>query len=163
MEVYDLNIRSSEVDFRVFFEWFKAKDDEDPQIQMVKSAISQVLPEFKDFRLHPFPLSLRINRQGQDLDLNQLSLGERCLIALVGDLARRLTLASSLAHPAIVLIDELELHLSPIRQETILARLEAVFPNCQFIITTTSPVILSSVQPESIHILGSTPEGIIVK
>jgi predicted ATP-binding protein involved in virulence len=61
----------------------------------------------------------------------------------------------------IVLIDEIELHLHPQWQHKIIPRLTETFPNCQFIVTTHSPQVLSHVQPENIYILQSTPNGII--
>jgi predicted ATP-binding protein involved in virulence len=85
---------------------------------------------------------------------------------MVGDIARRLAIANpSLDDPlqgeGIVLIDEIELHLHPQWQHKIIPRLTETFPNCQFIITTHSPQVLSHVQPENIYILQSTPNGII--
>jgi hypothetical protein len=102
----------------------------------------------------------------EELSIDQLSDGEKCLLAMVGDIARRLAIANpSLDDPlqgeGIVLIDEIELHLHPQWQHKIIPRLTETFPNCQFIVTTHSPQVLSHVQPENIYILQSTPDGII--
>jgi hypothetical protein len=85
---------------------------------------------------------------------------------MVGDIARRLAIANpSLDDPlqgeGIVLIDEIELHVHPKWQRKIIPDLTRTFPNCQFIVTTHSPQVLSHVQPENIYILQSTPDGII--
>jgi predicted ATP-binding protein involved in virulence len=61
----------------------------------------------------------------------------------------------------IVLIDEIELHLHPKWQRKIIPDLTRTFPNCQFIVTTHSPQVLSHVYSENIYILQSTPDGII--
>lgn len=82
------------------------------------------------------------------LEVNQLSDGEKNLLALVGDLARRLALANpGLENPlegeGIVLIDEIELHLHPEWQRSVISHLTETFPNCQFFLTTHSPQVLS--------------------
>jgi predicted ATP-binding protein involved in virulence len=102
----------------------------------------------------------------EELTINQLSDGEKCLLAMVGDIARRLAIANpSLDDPlqgeGIVLIDEIELHLHPKWQRKIIPDLTRTFPNCQFIVTTHSPQVLSHVYSENIYILQSTPDGII--
>jgi predicted ATPase len=51
----------------------------------------------------------------------------------------------------IVLIDEVELHLHPAWQRIILGKLCEVFPNCQFIVSTHSPVVLSELQNGKIY------------
>ncbi len=98
--------------------------------------------------------------RGVRLDVGQLSDGEKCLLALAGDLARRMVLAAPriadpLALPAVVIIDEIELHLHPGLQRIILPRLMKVFPRTQFIVSTHSPQVLSSVRAEKVRLLES--------
>ncbi|MEK8018019.1 MAG: AAA family ATPase [Candidatus Parabeggiatoa sp.] len=52
-----------------------------------------------------------------------------------------------------VLIDEIDLHLHPSWQRAVVPHLMQIFPNCQFIMTTHSPLILTDVAPEHIVIL----------
>jgi predicted ATP-binding protein involved in virulence len=106
---------------------------------------------------------MTITKQGQELIINQLSDGEKCLLAMVGDLARRLAIANpSLPDPlqgsGVVLIDEIELHLHPKWQREIIPALTRTFPNCQFIVTTHSPQVISQVKPEGIYILERTDD-----
>jgi hypothetical protein len=61
--------------------------------------------------------------------------------------------AAALAHSAVVLIDEVELHLHPGLQRTFLPSLRRVFPNAQFIVTTHSPQVLSSVHSRNVRII----------
>lgn len=92
-----------------------------------------------------FGRKIRIDRLPRHLDVSQLSDGERSVLALVLDLTRRLAQANvGLPDPAanaaaIVLIDELELHLHPGWQRSIADHLTQTFPRCQFIATTHSP------------------------
>lgn len=103
--------------------------------------------------------SLCVRKNGIALNVSQLSDGERSMLALVFDLSRRLALANpQLDDPlregkGIVLIDELDLHLHPSWQRTIVDRLTETFPNCQFIATTHSPQIVGEVPPEQIILI----------
>lgn len=124
-------------------------------------AAEQFLPEFGN--LHVIRESdinfLMIEKKERLLNISQLSDGERGMLCLALDLARRLSLANpDLENPvldgtAIVLIDELDLHLHPQWQRTIVDRLTSTFPNCQFIATTHSPQIIPSVEPEQVLLI----------
>lgn len=103
--------------------------------------------------------TLLLDKAGMTLDVRQLSDGERSIVALVLDVARRLAQANpKLADPlrdgqGVVLIDELDLHLHPRWQRTIVGKLEETFPRCQFIATTHSPQIIGEVKPEGLILL----------
>jgi predicted ATP-binding protein involved in virulence len=101
-----------------------------------------------------------VEKAGDRLSFDQLSTGEQTIIALVGDLARRLVMANpELNNPlegdGVVLIDEIDLHLHPSWQKKILPLLSKTFPNCQFIVTTHSPLVLSRLAPNDIFILSA--------
>jgi predicted ATP-binding protein involved in virulence len=89
------------------------------------------------------------------LVINQLSSGEKNLLALVGDLTRRMYLANLEGNPldgnGIVLIDEIDVHLHPKWQQKVVTRLREVFPNIQFVVTTHSPLVLSNVYSKHIR------------
>jgi predicted ATP-binding protein involved in virulence len=111
--------------------------------------------------------NLLIDKAGVTLDPQQLSDGERGMLALALDLTRRLSQANpDLANPlegeAIVLIDELDLHLHPQWQRTIVKKLTTTFPNCQFIATTHSPLIIGEVEPSGLILLKQEDNGIKV-
>jgi predicted ATP-binding protein involved in virulence len=53
----------------------------------------------------------------------------------------------------VVLIDEIELHLHPSWQRRVLGDLTRTFPNCQFIVTTHSPQVLSEVPNEAVIVV----------
>ena len=97
--------------------------------------------------------TLLLDKNDMTLNARQLSDGERGLLALVFDLVRRLSLANpELDDPlqdgkAVVLIDELDLHLHPQWQRTVVEKLTKTFPNCQFIATTHSPFVIQSLEP----------------
>lgn len=92
--------------------------------------------------------------------LRELSDGYRGLIALVCDLARRAAQLNPLAGEellstvsGVVVIDEIDLHLHPIWQTTVLPDLVRVFPNVQFVVTTHSEQVISSVRKENVRAL----------
>jgi predicted ATP-binding protein involved in virulence len=61
----------------------------------------------------------------------------------------------------VILIDEIELHLHPYWQRRVIPALTRTFPNCQFIVTTHSPQVISHVKPEGIYVLEKTETGIM--
>jgi ABC-type multidrug transport system ATPase subunit len=129
-------------------------------IEVLREAVLRFLPDYKNLR----PSSeddgrLLVDHAGVELDVGQLSDGERGVMALVLDLARRLSIANqSLDDPlrtgeAIVLIDEIDLHLHPKWQRQIVRNLVEVFPQCQFIATTHSPQVIGEVEHDRIQII----------
>ena len=171
-------LAAKSITFDSFFKWFRNIEDlenenrrDEPdyrnkKLAAVRMAIHELIPEFDNLRVRRNPLRMTVNKNTQELIIDQLSDGEKCLLAMVGDIARRLAIANpSLDDPlqgeGIVLIDEIELHLHPTWQRKIIPDLTRTFPNCQFIVTTHSPQVLSHVYSENIYILQSTPDGII--
>jgi len=112
-----------------------------------------------NFNHSRIPSFLTITKNNQDFKLEQLSEGEKMLLMLVTDLARRLSIANpglgveALHGKGIVLIDEIDLHLHPQWQRMVIPSLTQTFPNCQFIVTTHSPQVLSNVKRENVFIL----------
>jgi predicted ATP-binding protein involved in virulence len=157
-------------DFRLFFQWFREREDienetrihdsahRDPQLQAVRRAIPALIPGFDNLRVQRNPLRMLVNKGDWRLYIDQLSDGEKGLLAMTGDLARRLAMANPCADDpllggGVVLIDEIELHLHPRWQGRVVPALERTFPNCQFILTTHSPQVLSRVRREQIVLL----------
>lgn len=83
-----------------------------------------------------------IQREGQTYDLAEMSSGEQAVFPLLYEFVR-LEIARS-----IILIDELELHLHPPQQQSLLASLRRIGPDCQFIMTTHSPYLESAIPDE---------------
>ncbi len=180
LDIQDLNFES-QMDalfsayghnFDVFFKWFKNIEDleneirlddnpnyRDEKLEVVRKAITTFLPEFSSIRVRRRGITEFVAKKNDEwLSLGTLSHGERLILAMIGDIARRLSVANpSLENPlegeGIILIDEIELHLHPKWQRTIVPRLEKTFPNIQFILTTHSPQVLSSMKRDNVFIL----------
>ncbi|MCD8199173.1 MAG: AAA family ATPase [Phascolarctobacterium sp.] len=95
-----------------------------------------------------------------ELTIEALSDGARSVISMAADLAYRMVRLNpdlgsraALDTPGIVLIDEVDMHLHPSWQQTVMLDLQQAFPSVQFIATTHSPQVLSTVGAEKIRIL----------
>lgn len=107
-------------------------------------------------------LYLSCRKSGVAIIDKQLSGGEKALLALVGGLAQHYTdRDGGLEKPGIVLIDEVELHLHPQWQRTVLPKLLDIFPNTQFIVSTHSPQIIGELPSEYVIRLEETESGIV--
>jgi predicted ATP-binding protein involved in virulence len=100
-----------------------------------------------------------LGKQGAQLFRN-LSDGQRIMLTLVGDLARRATMlnphlgkSALLETRGVVMIDELDLHLHPKWQRRVIGDLKRTFPGLQFITTTHSPQLIGEARPEEITVL----------
>lgn len=185
-DAYVQSLGEAPTTFRPFFDWFIAKENAesnarrykdpkhiDPALESMRQAISD-LTGFTDLYTDQTRTPARLMlRKGRDsLVVQQLSDGERGLLALVGDLTRRLaTVAAALGRPkanprdlaALVLIDEADLHLHPAWQVDLLSRLQQTFPACQFIVSTHSPTLIAQLPRESVFHLQRTPTGVKVE
>lgn len=123
-------------------------------------AVERFLPGYGNLRIESDNgPKLLIDRAKTALEVRQLSEGERGVLALVLDLTRRLAQANpELDDPAaeagaVVLIDEIDLHLHPKWQRQIARNLAETFPLCQFIATTHSPQVIGEVEHDRIQII----------
>ncbi|WP_252176137.1 AAA family ATPase [Endozoicomonas sp. 4G] len=163
-------------EFDSFFKWFRRQEDlenelrrdnvryRDPLLETVRNAISEFMEGFDNLRIRRRPLRMTVNKDGVELNIKQLSDGEKCLLALVGDLARRLaianpTLENKLDGDGVVLIDEVDLHLHPRWQRMVIEQLTKTFKRCQFILSTHSPQVLGHLEPENIWVLRRDEKG----
>lgn len=96
----------------------------------------------------------------QKFAMDELSDGYKNTLSMIGDIAYRMavlnpTLGDRVLDetPGVVLIDEVDLHLHPQWQQTILSDLHAIFPNVQFIVSSHAPAVINSVSREQIRIL----------
>ena len=155
-----------DTDFKRFFEWFDLMEDEErrerelrrdfeyrsPILECVRGALSEIVDSYTNPRILIRPLRFVMDRVDSDgsqyeLRIEQLSEGYKIVIATVADLAARMAganpqMSNPLSAKGIVLIDEVDLHLHPKWQRTILRDLNRVFPNIQFIVSTHSPIIV---------------------
>lgn len=150
--------------FKSAFVWFYNKENEETRLQRdrrsfdvtlkeldaVRSAIKRMFVDVSDPQVKLSPLRLTVRYEDERLDIEQLSDGYKTLLGLVIDLSARMAMGNPqlddpLSAEAIVLIDEIDLHLHPAWQRRVIGDLLRTFPNTQFILTTHSPYIVGSI------------------
>lgn len=129
-------------------------------LSAVRGAICRMLHDVSNPRIaasepQRLVVTVKHGEGGRDMAFDQLSDGYRGVIAVAADIAKRLaTRTGATGNPLdaemIVLIDEVELHLHPSWQQRILTDLRRTFPNAQFVVSTHSPQVLTTVQPRNI-------------
>lgn len=146
-----------------------------PSLQWVRRAIERSQLRCRNPRVETRPIRMMVDFEhdlstvtevhevppAEPLDITSLSDGYRTHFALVVDIARRmvqLNPSDDLNDPvrgtnteAIILIDEVDLHLDPVWQGRVVAGLRAAFPNAQFVLTTHSEQVLGSVEAKCVR------------
>ncbi len=124
----------------------------------VRKALSDFSQTFSGFYVRDGELFL----ESKNVPVRLLSEGEKTLIALISDIAMRMVVANPwrknpLETPAIILIDEIDIHLHPDWQAAIAEKLPRIFPNSQFIISSHSPSVMAA--SRSLYKLNDTRES----
>ena len=164
IELYDAEERLLDLDY------LRLTDDKHQQrLQRIKQVFAAILPDVSsegDVRILGPKTKEDFGEAGGvwfttpygDVPLTGLSLGYQTTLAWVLDLAIRLNKHypesdNPLAEPAIVLVDEIDLHLHPSWQHQITAYLTQHFPKTQFIATAHSPLVVQSASDANLVVL----------
>jgi AAA domain, putative AbiEii toxin, Type IV TA system/AAA domain len=142
------------------------------QLGQIFDILKRILPDVADIRIAPAteenlrPRAEFLTPYGW-VHINSLGLGYRTAIAWMVDLAVRLfrrypNSPDPLAEPAIVLVDEIDLHLHPRWQRTIMDFLTERFPNTQFIVTAHSPLVVQAAQNANIVLLRREGDRVVI-
>ena len=133
--------------------------------------LKRILPDVEDIRIEldediERPIAKFLTPFGW-VRLSSLGLGYRTTIAWMVDLAVRLfkrypDSEDPLAEPAIVLVDEIDLHMHPQWQRTIMEFLTERFPNTQFIVTAHSPLVVQAAQDANIVLLRREGDRVVI-
>nr|GEV99656.1 AAA ATPase, putative [Tanacetum cinerariifolium] len=132
--------------------------------ERVKSALLHVLPEIREIKLASAGRPESPHQELQMLGpygwvrLAEMSLGYQIQTGWLTDLASKLferypNSKNPLAEPAIVLVDEIDLHLHPAWQRKLIDFLSNTFPNTQFIVTAHSPLVIQSASDAGANIV----------
>jgi len=160
--------------FKAVFEWFRVMEDEErrererrrdfdyrlPELEWVRRAVETAELRCKNPRVETGPLRMLVDFEHapgltETLDISSLSDGYRTHFALIVDLARRMVqlnpsgdlddLWRGTNTPAVVAIDEVDLHLDPEWQGRVIDGLLRTFPNAQFVVSTHSEQVIGAV------------------
>jgi hypothetical protein len=151
-------------------------DESERRLQRIKKVLLDLLPDAKDLRIveEMHPEGARSSKPIIEVEtpygwvsLSDLSLGYRTMIAWTVDLASRLFALyprspNPLAEPAVVLIDEVDLHLHPKWQRELRSHLTERFPNAQFVVTAHSPLVVQASENENIVVLRRQGDHVVI-
>jgi predicted ATP-binding protein involved in virulence len=142
------------------------------QLNQIKNVLKKLLPEITNVRIAlANEEQLRPRAEFRTpygwVPLNSLGLGYRTVTAWMVDLAVRLfrrypDSEDPLAEPAIVLVDEIDLHLHPKWQRNIMSFLTERFPNTQFIVTAHSPLVVQAAADANIVLLRREGNRVVI-
>lgn len=132
---------------------------------------SNLFPEILDFKfestdtLHNYTLFL--TKDGW-FRYTELGYGYQSMLSWVVDLCKRMferypNSEHPLEESAIVLVDEIDLHLHPKWQRDIISFLSRSFPNIQFIVTTHSPLVIQSMDEVNLYVLHRQGDKVVVE
>ena len=186
--VYELysNLDTEITNYNDFFTWYRRREDienerlimahrnnipgydYDIELQSVRYAIESFFGKKYKMHVNRTENILLVDNGKNEISFSNLSEGEKSIILLIGDIARKLAITSSVRYKklpmdvkdiinsdGIILIDEIEMHLHPSWQRKISKILIETFPNCQFIITTHSPQVLGELKTDEIWLLNN--------
>lgn len=138
----------------------------------VRDVLINLLPEVNDIRVsEPSQKSPKPKVEFETpygwIKLDGLSLGYKAMITWMVDLANRMferypKSTNPLAEPAVVLIDEIDLHLHPKWQRTIMRYLSERFVNTQFIVTAHSPLVVQAAPNANIVLLRREGDQVLI-
>lgn len=138
-------------------------------VKVVQDAVDEVLRPVQwkclQFSQRDEALVLRHEEYGA-MKAAHLSDGIKNILAMVADIAYRCVLLNghlgedaAKCSTGIVMIDEVDMHLHPQWQQTVINSLRSAFPKIQFVLTTHSPQVLSTVPADSIRVIQHNING----
>lgn len=139
------------------------------KFEKVKKVLISLLPDVEDLRVQvETGLFLECKTEFGWVPFRELSHGYLSMAAWVVDLVKRLferypESENPLAEPAVVLVDEIDLHLHPEWQRKIIGFLSDNFPNTQFIVTAHSPLIVQSAEKINLVLLQKEGNGVQIQ
>lgn len=99
-----------------------------------------------------------------DVRFEELGFGYQTTLTWLVDFCKRMfelypNADNPLQEEAVVLVDEIDLHLHPKWQRDLVPTLSKIFPNVQFIVTTHSPHVLQSMEDVNLYVLRRNAES----
>jgi predicted ATP-binding protein involved in virulence len=148
------------------------QDQQQRRLSQVKDLLLSILPEVEDIRLsspsgsYPTP-RVEFKTPYGWVPLRQLGYGYQTLITWVTDLANRMVerypdSPDPLAEPAVVAVDEIDLHLHPLWQRKLMGFLTERFPNAQFIATAHSPLVAQAAAYANLAVLRREGDHVVI-
>ncbi len=176
-ELYDAEQVLKELDYAASKKKYKGREND--RLKKVKRIVAKILPDIKNagcikilgpqiLDTSKEPSGVRFKTFSGLVPLSALSLGYQTTLAWTLDLAWRLFLRypespNPLAEPAIVLVDEIDLHLHPLWQRTIIDDLSQLFRRVQFVATSHSPLLVQTALDMNLAVLQKKGGGVEIE
>ncbi|ANH60828.1 AAA family ATPase [Dokdonia donghaensis] len=141
------------------------------RLELIREVITgEIFPEITNFRFETNEeLSNYVEFETAEgwFQLKNLAYGYQSTLSWIIDFCKKMfdrypDSLNPLKEPAIVLIDEIDLHLHPSWQRSITKILSNLFPNTQFIATTHSPLVVQSLEEANVYVLNKDVDGVSV-
>jgi hypothetical protein len=176
-ELYDAEEILLRLDHAAAKKGYKPQALENRRLEKLKEMLAQVLPDVRrasDIKILAPKIEgvsaasgVRFKTFSGLVPLSALSLGYQTTLAWTTDLAWRLfrnypNSRNPLEEPAIVLIDEIDLHLHPLWQRDIMDQIGEIFPQTQFIATGHSPLMVQSAPNANFAVLRREKEEVVI-
>jgi predicted ATP-binding protein involved in virulence len=176
-ELIDVEDLLTAMDYAAGKKGSKGKKEKE-RLNKVKKILTEILPDLsgKDpIKIYgpklpgsEGPSGVRCRTPYGEVPISALSLGYRSTMGWTVDLAWRLYIQypdspNPLSEPAIVLIDEIDLHLHPMWQRKLIKDLSTHFPNTQFIATAHSPLMVQSANNANLVVLITEGNHILIE
>ena len=149
------------------------QEQQKKRLELAKDVLIKVLPDVLEIRFtspteeKPTP-GVEFQTPYGWVPLRQLGYGYRTMIAWVVDFTSRMVerypnSPDPLAEPAVVLVDEIDLHLHPRWQRELIGFLTERFPNTQFIVTAHSPLIVQAAPDANLVLLKREGDHVVIE
>ncbi len=161
-----------ETDFAIAKAKGETKNYLEKRYRLVKDTLKELLPDVLGFRIKKITktqtqAAIEVETHYGWVAMKELSYGYLTFIGWVVDLAARMfdrypESKNPLGEPAIVLVDEIDLHLHPKWQRQIIEFLTKIFSETQFIVTAHSPLIVQAADNANLVLLKREGEGVTI-
>ncbi|MCG8750426.1 AAA family ATPase [Tenacibaculum finnmarkense] len=141
------------------------------RLDLIKEIITgAIFPELQDFRFQTdeqLNNSVEFKTEEGWFQFDDLAYGYQSTLSWIVDFCKKMfdrypKSSNPLKEPAIVLIDEIDLHLHPEWQRNITQILSNLFPKTQFIATTHSPIVVQSLEEANVYILNKEAKNVSI-
>jgi predicted ATP-binding protein involved in virulence len=139
------------------------------QLELVKNLLVEILPDVNSIRIKPLEnvnskIIVEVKTTFGWVNIKDLSYGYQTITALIVDIAANMMerypeSETPLEEPVIILIDEIDLHLHPKWQRTVIDKFSKYFPKAQFIVTAHSPLIVQAAEGVNANIVVCRKDG----
>jgi energy-coupling factor transporter ATP-binding protein EcfA2 len=167
----DKLINAEEYLVRLDYAGGKGQENAARNFLRIQQLLLSFIPEIRNLRAssnEQLQNQILVETDAATIPLRELSLGFQTMLALIVDIAKSMLgnysdSETPFQEPAVILIDEIDLHLHPTWQQRILQDLRMHFPNVQFIVTTHSPLVLQNASNYNLAILDQGEDGVTIR